>query len=232
MKDPWKALPWVASISLHATAFFFLAGLLMNVHPPQSQASRIELTLSLSEGGLPGAATATTRATEGSAAILRAARSVPPRVRAQPLRGVSQGERQRPSATGNSAPSSGAQTETAAAWEESWAADEGEGGVQATLEESGSRITWEGAPRKLIRWRDPEFPAVLSALGQEVECEARITVASSGGVTRVEITRSSGYTEIDAGVEAALRDYLFSRADGTTEAVGTRWFHYRLEKTD
>jgi hypothetical protein len=44
--------------------------------------------------------------------------------------------------------------------------------------------------------------------------------------------RSSGYTEIDAGVEAALRDYLFSRADGSTETVGTVRFHYRLEKTD
>jgi len=73
---------------------------------------------------------------------------------------------------------------------------------------------------------------VLSAMGQEIEGEARISVAPSGIVTRVEITRSSGYIEIDANMEAALRDYLFSRVDGRIETVGTVHFRYRLEKQD
>jgi len=51
-------------------------------------------------------------------------------------------------------------------------------------------------------------------------------------VTHVEIVRSSGYIEIDAIVEAALRDYLFSRVDGRKDAVGTVRFHFRLERQD
>jgi TonB family protein len=96
----------------------------------------------------------------------------------------------------------------------------------------GTQVGWEGATRKLIRKRNPVFPAILSAAGQEVECQARITVSPSGGVTHVEIVSSSGYIEIDASVEAALRDYLFSRVDGRKDAVGTVRFHFRLERQD
>jgi len=98
--------------------------------------------------------------------------------------------------------------------------------------QAGERIGWNGSERKLVHWRNPAFPPSLSALGQEVECEARITVAASGAVTRVEITRSSGYIEIDAGVEAALRDYLFSRINERKDTVGTIRFRFRLERQD
>jgi hypothetical protein len=104
--------------------------------------------------------------------------------------------------------------------------------AEAAGSPSGTQLGWEGMPRRLIRKRTPEFPAVLSAMGQEIEGEARISVAPSGIVTRVEITRSSGYIEIDASMEAALRDYLFSRVDGRIETVGTVHFRYRLEKQD
>ena len=97
---------------------------------------------------------------------------------------------------------------------------------------AGERIGWEGSARKVIRRRAPAFPAQLSAAGQEVECEARITVAASGVVSRVEITRSSGYIEIDASVEAALRDYLFSRINERKDTVGTIRFRFRLERQD
>jgi TonB family protein len=94
------------------------------------------------------------------------------------------------------------------------------------------RIGWNGQGRKLIRRRDPGFPQSLSASGQEVECEARIIVAPNGNVVHVEITKSSGYTEVDASVESALRDYLFSRGETRKEAVGTIRFRFRLEKRD
>ena len=97
---------------------------------------------------------------------------------------------------------------------------------------NGTQVSWEGMARKLIRKRNPEFPSILSADGQEVEGEAKISVAPSGMVTRVEITRSSGYIEIDASVEAALRDYLYSRVDGRIDTVGTVHFRFRLEKQD
>jgi outer membrane biosynthesis protein TonB len=93
-------------------------------------------------------------------------------------------------------------------------------------------VRLEGTQRKLIRRRVPELPTVLSASGQEVEGEARITVAPSGIVTRVEITRSSGYIEFDASMEAALRDYLFSRVDGKSDEIGVVPFRDRLEKQD
>ena len=96
----------------------------------------------------------------------------------------------------------------------------------------GSSFGWRGQPRTLIRRPAPEFPAVLSAAGQEIEGEASITVAPSGAVTRVEITRSSGYIEIDASVEEALRGYLFSRVDGRADSIGTVQFRFRLEKQD
>ena len=65
-----------------------------------------------------------------------------------------------------------------------------------------------------------------------MEGEARIKVAPSGAVVSVEITRSTGYIEVDASVLAALRDYLFSRVDSRVDALGTVKFRFRLEKTD
>jgi TonB family protein len=178
-----------------------------------------------------GTVTPTTPAKRPAAAsrVTRAA----PRVMAASSRGVPQGERPSLSHPRSGDPASTERPpEPKAAWEESWSSEDSLVGAGVAVGADGDSIRWDGVSRKLIRRRDPRFPAVLSALGQEVECEARITVAPTGGVTRVEITRSSGYTEIDAGVEAALRDYLFSRADGSAETVGTVRFHFRLEKTD
>ena len=229
MKDPWKALPWVASVSLHATAFFFLAGLLMNVPAPERRDGGLELTLSLEPGGPRGAKAP---AREAASVARPVARAVGATVPARPVAGVSKKEESRTAERdGAAAQPVPGQEDQATGWEQSWAADE-TGGTRAAFDGGGGQIGWDSAARKLLRRKDPKFPAVLSALGQEVECEARITVAPSGGVTRVEITRSSGYTEIDAGVEAALRDYLFSRADGAAATVGTVRFRFRLEKTD
>ncbi len=103
----------------------------------------------------------------------------------------------------------------------------------AALQQPEGQVGWEqGAARRILLRRDPQFPRVLGASGVEVECTARITVSPSGAVTHVEITRSSGYTEIDANVEAALREFLFSQVDGRKDAVGTITFRFRLEKQD
>jgi len=104
--------------------------------------------------------------------------------------------------------------------------------VVAALPSSGAQIGWEGTARKLIRRRDPQFPRILSATGQEVECVARISVSPSGTVTRVDIIKSSGYTEIDASIEGALRDYLFSKVEGRQNTMGTVSFRFRLERRD
>jgi len=46
----------------------------------------------------------------------------------------------------------------------------------------------------------------------------------------MEIAKGSGYTEIDASGEAALREFLFSLVDGSIDAVGTVAFRFPLEK--
>jgi outer membrane biosynthesis protein TonB len=230
LRDPWKALPWVASVSLHATAFFFLAGLLMTVPGSERQGRETELILSVKAGAEPAGSRALRAQLPAAAATHPKAAPLASKVRAGSVRGVPQSG---PPYLGDDRPGSPARrTEPGTTWEESWPTDASQGGMGMAVEGSGGRIGWDTASRRLIRRRDPVFPAVLSVLGQEVECEARISVAPSGGVTRVEITRGSGYTEIDAGVEAALRDYLFSRADGSKETVGTVRFRFRLEKTD
>jgi outer membrane biosynthesis protein TonB len=93
-----------------------------------------------------------------------------------------------------------------------------------------SPFGWEGPTRRVLRKRNPVFPTILSAAGQEVEIEARITVTPAGTVSRVEIVRGSGYIEIDARVKEALLDHLFSRVDGRENEVGTTSYRFRLER--
>jgi TonB family protein len=97
-----------------------------------------------------------------------------------------------------------------------------------------AEIGWESAARSILRRQAIPFPKVLSASGQEADCEARITVTALGTVTNVEIVKSSGYTEIDASVQSALRGYVFSRnySSEEKETVGTVKFRFRLEKLD
>jgi TonB family protein len=94
------------------------------------------------------------------------------------------------------------------------------------------RIGWTGTARTVVRRVNPRFPTILSATGQEGEIEARITVSPLGAVVDVEITRSSGYIEIDAEFETVLRQWLFSRVEGKQNAVGTVSGRYRLGKRD
>ncbi len=63
-------------------------------------------------------------------------------------------------------------------------------------------------------------------------CLVTATAGVVGIVTRVEIAKSSGYTEIDASIEAAAPTFLFSQVDGRKDAVGTERSRFRLEKQD
>jgi TonB family protein len=94
------------------------------------------------------------------------------------------------------------------------------------------KVEWTGTPRTLIREKKLAFPAVLSTTGQEAEVVARITVSPLGQVIDVEITRGSGYTEIDAAVELALRQCLYARIEGKQNQIGTVYYRFPLEKRD
>ncbi len=97
-----------------------------------------------------------------------------------------------------------------------------------------AEIGWESGVRTLIKRQALDFPRVLSAAGQEADCHARITVSALGAVTKVEIVKSSGYTEIDASVQSALSGYVFTRNFDSEkkEAIGMVRFRFRLEKLD
>ena len=94
------------------------------------------------------------------------------------------------------------------------------------------RVEWSGTPRTLSREVRPRFPAILSTTGQEAEVVARITVSPLGAVIDVEITRGSGYIEIDAAVERALRQCLYTRIEGKQNQIGTVYYRFPLEKRD
>ena len=104
--------------------------------------------------------------------------------------------------------------------------------ADAATAEPSVRIGWTGTPRTVVRSVNPRFPRILSETGQEAETGARITVTPLGAVIDVEITRSSGYIEIDAAVETALRQWLFSRSEGKQNAVGTVFYRFPLERRD
>ncbi len=232
-----KALPWLISFGIHCAALLLLVGLV--AVPAARPAPFLAVDISLVGGASP-----------------EAVRTGPPRVGGAVVGASSGNARQNPAGSdaavadaqagrvaplgGQNAPDPGALplpsaqdvlADLASLGPSSPASPTTEAAGARTLSQ-GAQIGWEGAQRKLLRRRDPDFPPLLSAMGQEIEGEARITVAPSGDVIRVEITRSSGYIEIDASVVEALHDYLFSRIDGRENAIGTVRFRFRLEKQD
>jgi TonB family protein len=104
--------------------------------------------------------------------------------------------------------------------------------ADAAAAEPTVRIGWTGAARTVVRSVNPRFPTILSETGQEAEVVARIAVTPLGAVVDVEITLGSGYTEIDAAVETALRQWIFSRSEGKQNAIGTVSYRFPLEKRD
>ena len=97
---------------------------------------------------------------------------------------------------------------------------------------NGKNASERGNLRMLRFGEDPQFPSGLFVARKRWECGARIGVSAEGAVAPVEITRRSVYTEVDASVEAARRECLFSRVDEVRNAVGAIKFRFRLEKRD
>ena len=237
-----RAIPWIASFSVHA-ALVIAAARILSVSPPVSlPPPAVEVQLVAQPGGSArGAAQRGANVARAAAPRATPRRALPTSTRVLPQRRTSGTRgvlRCHAAPALDVAPFGGQQGDGGEATLPSTqdvlsdlAATAPPADAAASVGEGGS-IGWQGTPRTLIRRRDPQFPVLLSAAGQEVELQATITVAPSGVVTRVEITRSSGYTDVDASVEAALRDYLFSRVNGRLDAVGTVRFRFRLEKLD
>jgi protein TonB len=92
------------------------------------------------------------------------------------------------------------------------------------------QIGWKDQARRLLRRREPQFPAKLIQEGLEVEVTARFLVLPSGQVTDVDILHSSGYTLVDHSVIQALREYVFEKSDAAESDAGTVRFTFRLER--
>jgi TonB family protein len=106
-------------------------------------------------------------------------------------------------------------------------------GAKETAAPSGeSELVWSGSGRRLLRQGNLRFPDILLQEGQEVDVEASFLVSPEGRVTKIEITRSSGYIIVDRAIERALSEYLFEgSATGEMES-GLIRFHFRLERVD
>ena len=222
-----RALPWLVSIGAHL-AGLAAVGILL-AHPTGLMpVPRVDITFA----GAPGTGRGEPQSGRGAAAGTPAPTSAPASVSAgtaeQAPRTSGLSTEAVPVLGSRGAPDNAVPTPTAG----DVLADAASVSPVATGSPSGTMVAFEGVQRRLIRKRNPEFPTVLSAIGQEVDVDARIAIAPSGNVTRVEITRSSGYIEIDASVEAALRDYLFSRINERKDTVGTIRFRFRLERQD
>ena len=89
-------------------------------------------------------------------------------------------------------------------------------------------LEWRAGGRTLLLQPRLGFPELLLEKGLEVDVEAAFIVAPSGQVTRIEITRSSGFASVDREVEQALRDALF--AESSQEDSGRIQFRFRLER--
>ena len=208
-----RAMPWLVSLGAHLV-LLLVVGILLIAPVREPLALRVDVTLV----GAPGAGRGVLRAGGSSTTgrfVPRPPRGdvLPPAVSSRTTPAIpatAAAPTARPVVPVSSLPTPAAKdvlADTASVSASS--SSPGSSSAEASGSPLGTQLGWEGLPRKLIRKRTPEFPTVLSLMGQEIEGEARISVAPSGVVTRVEITRSSGYIEIDASVEAALRDYLF-----------------------
>jgi TonB family protein len=91
-------------------------------------------------------------------------------------------------------------------------------------------LEWEDRQRQMLRSPELRFPELLAEEGLEVDVEAAFAVAPNGQVTRVEITRSSGFASVDRAVVQALHNTLFDASPGDAEDQGRISFHFRLER--
>jgi len=105
------------------------------------------------------------------------------------------------------------------------AAAEAEGGYRQE-----TALEWKGRQRQLLRGLELKFPELLAEKGLEVDVEAAFAVAPSGQVTRVEITRSSGFASVDRSVEQAMYNTLFEVSSGQEEDQGRISLHFLLER--
>ena len=99
----------------------------------------------------------------------------------------------------------------------------GTGGGSGSGTGSG-QISWEGAEagkgRTLVYSVSPKLPARVSAQGLSLSVTVSFTLLSDGLIGSAVVQHSSGYTDVDAAVLAAIRRWRFTPAEGATPVRG------------
>jgi TonB family protein len=104
--------------------------------------------------------------------------------------------------------------------------------TEPVLAAGETELVWSGGGRRLLRQGSLSFPEILVREGQEVDVEASFLVSPDGRVTKVEITRSSGYILVDRAIERVLTEYLFEGSPEGEAEAGLIRFRFRLERPD
>jgi TonB family protein len=234
-----RLMPWIVSLGLHAALVVFLLagayGLASRAVPERAvEVLLVGPRVAASPAG--GTVAAGTRARQRGGSDSAAAPALAPRAFYDAPRGSEPVEDAVPGAAAETPPGAAGGMQLPAlqdALSEAPSAGDGPRGSAGDAGlPAGVNISWTGASRRLVRWRDPRSPAVLGVTGQEVEVRARFAVTPSGTVSRVEIVRKSGYIEVDNSVEEALRYSLYSPVEGSKDAVGTIRFRFRPVRQD
>lgn len=103
---------------------------------------------------------------------------------------------------------------------------------EAAATEPMMRVEWSGKPRPWVRKPELKYPAILGSTGLEADGVARVTVSPLGAVVDVEITRSSGYTDIDVDVQRALRQSFVARIEGKQNQTFMVYFSFPQRRPD
>jgi outer membrane biosynthesis protein TonB len=104
--------------------------------------------------------------------------------------------------------------------------------ADAAAAEPTLRVEWSGKPRPWIRKPELRYPSILSSTGLEADGAARVTVSPLGAVIDVEITRSTGYTEIDHDVAMALGSSFVARIEGKLNQTFMVYFSFPQRRPD
>lgn len=94
------------------------------------------------------------------------------------------------------------------------------GSSQSTVE--GFQIQWQNPSegRQVVQSAQPEIPAWVSREGLRLQVAVSFVLQPSGYLRDIRIAASSGYSDVDTAVVAALRRWRFSSSPGAPDVRG------------
>ncbi|HEY9721882.1 MAG TPA: TonB family protein [Oscillatoriaceae cyanobacterium] len=84
------------------------------------------------------------------------------------------------------------------------------------------------ASRAILTRVVPSYPPRAEALGEEGSVRVRVWATPQGGVERVEVLRSSGWSYFDRAAVTAVRQWVFNASPSAGEEYGDVTLYFRL----